>query len=222
MRARRAGTTRSHERDDESRRRIAVEAARLISEHGIRDFHVAKRKAAERLGLPVDSALPKNGQIDEALREHQRLFAADEQPQDLRRLREAAREALKFFAAFDPRLVGAVLDGSADAHSAVCLHLFSDEVEAVARFLDEQGIPYEDHARSLHVTRATQQEFPVFAFKADDTVIDLTVLPLDALRQAPLDRADGRPMQRATLGAVENLLHSGAPRDADQRLLSGT
>ena len=38
---------------------IAVEAARLISEHGIRDYHVAKRKAAERLGIAADTALRK-------------------------------------------------------------------------------------------------------------------------------------------------------------------
>ena len=68
------------ERDARTRRRIAVEAARLISEHGIRDYHVAKRKAAERLGIQVDTALPKNSEIEDALREYQRLFQADEQP----------------------------------------------------------------------------------------------------------------------------------------------
>src|SRR4029077_5157090 len=67
-------------RDSENRRRIAVEAARLISEHGIRDYHVAKRRAAERLGIAADTALPKNSEIEEALREHQRLFDAKEQP----------------------------------------------------------------------------------------------------------------------------------------------
>ena len=41
---------------------------------------------------------------------------------------------------------------------------------------------------------------------AGGTSIDLTVLPYDLLRQAPLDRISGRPMQRATLAAVEALL----------------
>ena len=117
-------------RDGERRRRsIAVEAARLISEQGIRDYAAAKRKAAERLGFALDAALPKNSEVEDALREHQRLFGADEQPQVLRELREAAREALQFFAPFDPRLVGPVLDGSADRYTAVCLHVFADEAE---------------------------------------------------------------------------------------------
>ena len=188
------------------RRSIAVEAARLISEQGIRDYHVAKRKAAARLGIALEAALPKNSEIEDALREHQRLFAADDQPLALRQLREAAREALQFFAAFEPRLVGAVLDGSADRHSGVCLHLFSDEPEAVARFLDENGIPYEEQDRELRLTRDLRRTFPVFVFSAGGTPIDITVLPRDLQRQAPLDRSGERPMERAALPAIEALL----------------
>ena len=75
--------TRAHEQ----RRRIAVEAAKLIAEEGLRDYRQAKLKAAQRLGIFDDTALPKNGEIEEALREHQRLFRA-EQPETLRELRE--------------------------------------------------------------------------------------------------------------------------------------
>ncbi|MBS0438883.1 MAG: hypothetical protein JSS33_05700, partial [Proteobacteria bacterium] len=45
-------------RDNPMRRRVAVEAARLISEHGLRDYHAAKRKAAERLNIRDESSLP--------------------------------------------------------------------------------------------------------------------------------------------------------------------
>lgn len=204
-------------RGDQMRRRIAVEAARLISEHGIRDYHLAKRKAAERLGVPVDAALPKNAEIEDALREHQRLFDADEQPRRLRELRECARDAMRFFARFEPRLVGAVLDGSADRHSAVCLHLFSDEPESVAGFLDERGIPYEQQSRQLRLTRDARREFPVFMFSAGDTPVDVTVLPQELARQAPLDRNGEKPMRRAALATLDELL----AETPDQRLLSG-
>ncbi len=193
-------------RGDETRRRIAVEAARLISEHGIRDYHVAKRKAAERLGIQADTALPKNAEIEEALREYQRLFDADDQPMRLRELRESAREALQFFARFEPRLVGAVLDGSADRHSSVCLHLFSEDAETVAGFLDERGIPYEQQSRPLRLTRDLQREFPAFVFSAGEVPVDVTVLPEELLRQAPLDRSGEKPMRRASLATLEELL----------------
>jgi len=192
----------------ELRRRIALEAARLISESGIRDFAMAKRKAAERLGAFDEGSLPKNIEIEEALREHQRLFQADEHPQLVRALREAAREAMHFFARFDPRLVGAVLEGTADRYSAVCLHLFADTPEEVLLALDEQGIDYTESARRLRMSRDTQVEFPVLQVARDGTAFDLTIFPRDAIRQAPLDRVDEKPMRRASLAALDELLAS--------------
>jgi hypothetical protein len=198
----------AHDRTQRNRLRVAQEAARLMSEHGIRDFHHAKLKAAERLGILDTQALPRNQEIEQALREHQRLFLADSQPQLLQRRREAAVEAMRFLERFEPRLVGAVLEGTADAHSAVCLHVFSDDSEAVALFLREHAVPIEQQTRRLRVSRDTQAEYPVLLFAADDVPFDLTVLPRDALRQAPLDRIDERPMQRASRAMLENLLAS--------------
>ena len=206
----------AHDRLQRNRLRIAQEAARLMSEHGIRDFHHAKLKAAERLGIVETQALPRNLEIEQALREHQRLFLADSQPQLLRQRREAAVEAMRFLAAFEPRLVGAVLEGTADAHSAVCLHVFSDDPEAVGLYLREHGVPIETQARRLRNSRDEQPEYPVLLFVADALPFDLTVLPRDALRQAPLDRTDDRPMRRAGLAQVEMLVGEDATEVAGQ------
>jgi len=203
--------TRAHEQ----RRRIAVEAARLISEEGLRDYPQAKLKAAARLGIHDDTSLPKNGEIEDALREHQRLFRANEQPRTLQKLRESALEAMRFFADHEPRLVGAVLDGTADEHSAVCLHLHDDHADNVALFLRENGIPYEARTRRLRLERDVAADVPVFLFAAGDSAIDLTVLPLNQLRQAPLDRIDEKPMRRANLATVEGLV-SGADISAPE------
>lgn len=196
----------AQDRLQRNRLRIAQEAARLMSEHGIRDFHHAKLKAAERLGILDTPSLPRNLEIEQALREHQRLFLADSQPQWLRQRREAAVEAMRFLAAFEPRLVGAVLEGTADLHSAVCLHVFSDDPEAVGLYLREHGVPLETQTRRLRTSRDEQPDYPVLLFAADELPFDLTVLPRDALRQAPLDHIDDRPMSRASLTQVEMLL----------------
>ena len=203
----------AHDRLQRNRLRVAQEAARLMSEHGIRNFHHAKLKAAERLGILDSQALPRNLEIEQALREHQRLFLGDSQPQLLRQRREAAVEAMTFLAPFEPRLVGAVLDGTADMHSAVCLHVYSDDTEAVVSFLREHGVPLAMQVRRLRYSRTEQPEYPVLLFAADAVPFDLTVLPRNALRQAPLDRTDDRPMRRATLAQVEMLL---AEDDADE------
>lgn len=197
----------AQDRLQRNRLRIAQEAARLMSEHGIRDFHHAKLKAAERLGIVETQALPRNLEIEQALREHQRLFLANSQPIWLRQRREAAVEAMQFLAAFEPRLVGAVLEGTADAHSAVCLHVFNDNADEVELYLREHGVPVQTQTRRLRRNRDDQPEYPVLLFSAGELPFDITVLPRDALRQAPLDRrADDKPMHRASLTQVEILL----------------
>ena len=193
-------------RTRERRHRLAHEAARLMAEGGIRDFHQAKLKAAARLGIHDDASLPRNREIEDALREYQRIFLGQGQARALRQRREAAARALEFLAPFEPRLVGPVLDGTADATSAVLLHAYTDDADAVARFLDEHGIPAEPRERQLRLDRERRAELPVWVFGAEDLAFDITVLPLHALRQAPLSSVDERPMRRASLAQLRQLL----------------
>jgi len=190
----------------QARRRIAVEAARLMTESGLRDYRLAKEKAAARLGILDMASLPKNIEIEDALREHQRLFGGDAHARTLARLRASAREALRFFADFEPRLTGAVLEGTADEHSAVCLHLYTDHAIEVVGRLMEHGVAFEEGTRRLRIDRDTARDFPMLRFDAGDAAIDVTLLPYDLLRQAPLDRVSEKPMRRATLAMLEMLI----------------
>lgn len=193
-------------RTRERRHRLAHEAARLMAEGGIRDYHQAKLKAADRLGIHDDASLPRNREIEDALREYQRLFQGDTQPDVLQERREAASRALEFFAHYEPRLVGPVLDGTADANSPVALHLHTDDAEAIPRFLDDSGIPAEGRSRRLRLDRERTGDFDVWVFAADGLAFDVTVLPMDALRQAPLSNVDERPMRRASSAQLRALL----------------
>lgn len=193
-------------RTRERRHRLAVEAARLIAEHGVRDYHQAKLKAAARLGENDDHDLPRNHEVEAALREYQRLFRGDQQPQQLRNRRDAALEAMRFLAPFEPRLVGAVLDGTADEHTAICLHVHADTVEQVLVFLTDNAIPFDQRARQVRLDRTRVEEFPVLLFSADGLAFDLTVLTREQLRQAPLDRSGEHAMQRASLATLEKRL----------------
>ena len=195
----------------DARRRVAAAAALLISDSGLRDYRLARDKAAARLGIHDLASLPDTQEIEAALREHQRLFGGDRHARTLARLRAVAREALRFFAEHEPRLVGAVLDGTADEHSAVCLHLYTDHPLDVMTLLVEHGIACTESARRLRLDRAHSREFALLRFAVDDTTIDVTLLPYDLLRQAPLDRTNDRPMQRATLAMLERLTAEAEP-----------
>lgn len=194
-------------RDPHLRARLAQEAARLLVEQGLADPRRALRKAAERLGVRDEAALPRIDEVDAALREHQRLFRGESQQQALRERRQAALQAMGFFEAFEPRLVGGVLDGTADAHSAVELMLFSDDPDAVIRALHEHDIPHHTGARRLRFEReGSAAPFPLHGFVADGIDFRLIVLPRDALRRAPLDSAGERPLDWGSTAVVERLL----------------
>jgi hypothetical protein len=195
-------------RAEQLRRTLAQEAARIMSEQGIDDFLLAKRKAAERFGVGDASVLPKNTEIEAALAEYHRLFGADDHQTALSRLRRAALQAMQLLKKFEPRLVGPVLTGTASTHSEINLHLFSDQPESVAMHLMERGIPHEIVERRVRYEPTRIVAYPAFRFVAGKQSIDAVVFPIDGIRQSPASPVDGKPMRRGALAEVESLLES--------------
>lgn len=197
---------RANPRAEQLRRALALEAARIMSEQGIDDYRLAKRKAAERLGATDIAVLPKNTEIEAALAEHQRLFEADTHSSELQSARRTALQAMQVLQKFEPRLVGPVLSGTASAHSEIHLHLFAEGAEAVVMHLMEQGIPYEVAERRLRYEPDRLVAYPVVRFVAGNREIDAVVFPVDGIRQSPASPVDGRPMRRADRAELEALL----------------
>ena len=189
---------------------LAQEAARVMAEHGIRDFLAAKRKAAERFGVIDSAVLPKNTEIEAALAQYQRLFAAEAHAESLLTQRHAALQAMRCLSEYAPRLVGSVLSGTATAHCDVQLHLFADRAEAVLVKLMDDAIPHEVTARRVKMGGERVLAYPAVLFAIDDQAIEATVFPADGIRQAPVSPVDGRPMRRANLGEVEALIAESA------------
>ena len=194
-------------RAEHLRRALAQEAARLMAEHGISDFRLAKRKAAERLGVVERAALlPKNTEIESALAEYQRLFGGESHQSALAAQRQAALAAMRYLQEFSPRLVGAVLSGTATAHSEVQLHLFAEPAEAVSLKLLQDGRAHEVTAKRVRFGAEEARAFPGVRFEMQEHPIEATVFPTDGIRQAPVSPVDGRPMRRANAFEVEALL----------------
>jgi uncharacterized protein YgbK (DUF1537 family) len=189
---------------------LAQEAARVMAEHGIRDFLAAKRKAAERFGVVDAAVLPKNTEIEAALAQYQRLFVAESHAESLLTQRHAALQAMRCLAAYAPRLVGAVLSGTATPHCDVQLHLFADNAEAVLLNLMDQSIPHAVTVRRVKMGGERLLTYPAVLFAIDDQAIEATVFPADGIRQAPVSPVDGKPMRRANVGEVEALVAESA------------
>ena len=196
------------QRAESLRRALAEEAARIMSEHGIGDFLQAKRKAADRLGVQDVSALPKNIEIEAALRERQRLFGRESHDHTLKQQRQIALQAMHLLGEFQPRLVGSVLTGTATDHSDINLHLFADRSESVAIRLLDIGVPHEFYERRVRMDAERTLNFPALRFEANGRRVDATVFPIDGIRQSPYSPVNGRPMHRADAREVAQLVDS--------------
>jgi hypothetical protein len=194
------------QRAEDLRRALAQEAARIMAEHGIEDFLQAKRKAAVRLGVNDVAVLPKNVEIEAALREHQRLFGGDSHDLTLKEQRSIALQTMRRLNEFQPRLVGSVLNGTATNYSDINLHLFADRSESVAIRLLELGIPHEFYERRVKMDAERSVSHPALRFEANGRTIDATVFPIDGIRQSPYSPVDGRPMKRADEREVAELV----------------
>jgi hypothetical protein len=138
---------RNHARRDglgiqRDRLRIAQTAARLIAEHGLTDWTLAKRKAARQLLLPDSTALPSNEEVEVALTGHHALFGGDAHVRALRTQRIEALAWMHRLAPWDPVLVGGVAAGWATEHSEVRLELVADDPKAVEIALVASGVSY--------------------------------------------------------------------------------
>ena len=192
-------------RDDNLRRQLAYLAARLMAEEGVHDFGTAKNKAARQAGLADANLLPDNQQIEDALREYQGLYQSEDQPAELRHLREVAVKVMRDFADFRPALVGAVLTGTANQFSEVTLQLFTDDPKALTLFLLNRRYRFEMGEKRVRIGNAWA-DLPQVMLEVDGAPVTLTVYGRDDERVAPRAKPEADGPGRARLPEVEALL----------------
>ena len=186
---------------------IAAAAARLVVEEGM-EYATAKQRAAR--SLRVRGALPRNEDVEDAVREYLAVFCADTQPAELRALREVAARWMERLRDFRPHLCGAVWRGTATRLSAVVLDLYADDPKGAELALIDLGVPYD----AGQLPRETGGE-PVMVLTlasrcaelGESVTVHLKVHDHDDLRGALKPDARGRPW-RGDLAALQRLLQS--------------
>lgn len=175
-------------------------------EHGIVDYGLAKRKAAERLAVSTAGALPSNAQIEACLAERQRIFEPDSHGERLRHLRRLSLDLMRRLELFEPRLVGPVLAGTATINSSIVLHLFATGAEVVVDLLERLGCQPSGCERRYRFGGGRTTLVPGFKFNVEGERVEALVFPEHGLREAPLSTVTRRPMARASIRRVEELL----------------
>ncbi|WP_236717311.1 hypothetical protein [Acidihalobacter prosperus] len=187
---------------------VAQECARIMLEEGVHDFAMAKHKASQRLRVVGRRHLPSNREIEAAMQDHRRLFFDEEDRAALHELRERALQAMQLLEGFQPRLVGAALNGTAGLGSRAVLHVFAEAVEDVIFVLMDRRISYRESERVLREGRMARA-YPALLLRLGDEEVEVVVFPSDGLRRAPPSPVDGRPMRRADMAELRRLMASG-------------
>ncbi len=191
----------------QTRLEVAAEAARIISTEGQHNYHAAKKKAAERIGVSERLALPSNIEVKEALRRYQDLYGGSAHLDNLDGLRRTAVRGMRLLEKFNPRLVGSVLDGTANQHSRIALHVFADSTESIILFFLERGAAFTQEQRQIRWFNGDHRIVPLVITELDGVEIELAVFEPVHLRQAPPSPIDGKPQHRASLAEVEYLVN---------------
>ena len=135
---------------DHLRQALAREAAKIITQEGVRDFQRAKTKASERLGNSQHGSLPSNLEIEEAISVFQKTFVLDYE-QIVIAQRQAALTLMRWLSAYTPYLVGPVLEGTVGVNTPISIHVSCATVESVIEALDDKNIVLSFSERRLKI-----------------------------------------------------------------------
>jgi len=198
---------------------IAAEAARIMSTQSLFNYRTAKQKAAERLGIDMRTSMPSNAEVESELRAYQEFYGGRQHILLLEKKRKTALRVMRSLEAFCPRLVGPVLEGTANEFARVSLHVFNDPPDAVVIHLLDNGLVFRNEQRKIRWNNGSYRLVQLLVADAEDTEVEMTLFNCKDLRQAPPSPVDGRPQRRAPISEVEDLL-AGSQETTD--LLTNT
>lgn len=156
---------------------ISELAAQIIETEGVKDFLLAKKKAASRLGINNSSHLPANHEIQQALIDYQRLFYGEAEKQILKNNAQKCLNALNLLEKFTPYLTGAYAGKHPRTESDIQIILYLDQHEQIVSCLSSHKIPWQLKDVNMKLPQRQVEEYPCYQFYADNTLIKIICLP---------------------------------------------
>lgn len=198
---------RSGDKPNHASAAIAVEAGRIMAEEGIVDFRIAKLKARERLRLPKDAPLPSNQEVRLACDAHLSLFTPEEQLLSRRlSMMKDASAAMAFFRDFNPKLVVEFLHHPIASETPIELHLEATNPEAIAHFLQQHRIPFEQTENQTRFGPNDTSLVPAFRFEDDQQKYVLLAFSRTLMRKTPKNLAGSGPLARMSQSETDKWL----------------
>ncbi|RMG38964.1 MAG: HD domain-containing protein [Planctomycetota bacterium] len=209
--------------NDKLRRQILAEAARMMYERQETEYYRAKIKAARKFTRRwlKPSDLPSNREIRMELQRLTLLHEGDSHAERLREMRFRAYQVMRLLEPFRPRLIGSTLTGHVRKGSDIDIHVFADNPSTVATVLEAEGL----HPRleRKRVRKDGQQRQYTHIHFHHHFPFELTVYPANKAHYVFKSSITGRPMERASLRELRELLKREYPDhdpDAEQPQLA--
>lgn len=197
---------------DNTRRRIAAEAARLIVLRHEPELHRAKALAVNRVAAGNSRAedVPTAREVREEVAQLVERRQRRRRVEDLRTMRHEALGLMRLLSDFAPRLTGAALAGTADGRQEIEIQLFANGTEAILHRLETTQIPcHVEPARQGRPHDGPSALATVWAKRRFD--VRLTVYDGRLALDSWIGQATGLPIERATIDELEALLAEEVP-----------
>ncbi|HLJ91578.1 MAG TPA: HD domain-containing protein [Gemmataceae bacterium] len=193
------------------RQAIALEAARLMYARLESEYFTAKRKAAKRLcrgGIkPAD--LPSNAEIRDQIQVFARIHEGPKRAEHLREMRLEALRLMRLLRASRPRLIGSVMTGHVRKGSDIDIHVFAQSTELITHLLENEGYSFEVERKQI-VKFGEARTFTHIHIH-DRFNFELTVYPEDKAHYVFKSSITGKPIERASIRELEELLQREYP-----------
>ena len=181
------------------RQQICDLAARIIHEDGIRDYHKAKLRACDTLGIKTNSFLPTNEEIQFALENRIKLFDSKNLESSPISQLSIAKDLLNILQDYQPRLTGLLLNGMKLKNSPIEIHAFSNSAEMICEELNWRGLSAFIIEKRFRYSNNQYVNVPLIVCHLDEQDIEISVFTERELHRAPICPRNGRPFERKSL-----------------------
>ena len=188
----------------ETRRFIAAEAAKLLTEQQTLNYAWARHKAAQSSGVRGERNLPDFALIEASLIEYLELFHP--RHNYVQQLQTKTLRLMQLLSAFQPHLCGPLSRGIAVRFASVTLYLYTDSAKEVLFRLMDLNANSESLDVKLNFQRGVEQSRPAFRIDFDDTEYILIVLQPGDQRHPPLDQVTGKAERGVDVEALQRMV----------------
>lgn len=204
---------------------ITNEAARLMYEEGVKQYHTAKWRAAKSLlsqGCGASRAntrdLPSNGEISEQVYRIATMHEGSNLTSRLFEMRLIALEVMEALEEFSPRLIGSVSTGRIKKNSDIDLHIFTDSIETLELKLQQLVWEYEMEKVAIRYG-AGFREFTHIYLNKYEYAVELSVYPEKDIRVRGRSSTDGKPIVRVSYRRLLELIQREHEDDWSEYLI---